>query len=763
MMFDPAFRIADEVSVPLAGVRAVASLIGEGGSVPFIARYRKEQTGGLDEVQIRTIEEKLGYYTELNERREAILTEIEKQGKLTADLRKQIENCWVKSTLEDIYLPYKPKRRTRGMIARERGLEPLALRILEQPAVGDVASEAATFVDVAKEVPDVKSALAGARDIVAEVVAERADVRAMVRDTFQREGVVSVEAVPEKATAPTKFEMYYGYSEPVAKIPSHRYLAIRRGEADGVLRASIDVDRDAIGLKLCGVAGVRAKSPFASEMELAVKDSIARLLCPSIENDLRVTMKLAADRDAVGVFAENLRKLLLGAPLGRRVVLGIDPGQRTGCKCVVVDDTGKLLTHTLINLVQGESAMEHARQTVKRLIEAYSPFAIAVGNGTHGRETADFCRDLIKASPQTSGIVVVLVSESGASVYSASDVAREEFPDLDLTVRGAISIARRLQDPLAELVKIDPKAIGVGQYQHDVFQPLLKRKLDEVIESCVNGVGVELNTASAPLLTHVAGLGASIAKKIIKFREENGAFRSRAALLKVPGFGPKAFEQCAGFVRVRGGDHPLDASAVHPERYALVEQIVKDAALSIGSLVGNADAVQKIAWDKYVSGDVGWPTLEDIRRELLKPGRDPRDAFEPPQFRDDVRQMSDLRVGMSLEGVVTNVTAFGAFVDVGVHQDGLVHVSHLADRFVKDPHEVAKVGEKIKVRVLEVDLARKRIALTAKSGELPKAGPVPSGGDGGRAKKGAPPSKSAPPAKHSVGFANNPFANLLKR
>jgi len=753
---DPTPRIADELKLPLAGVRAVAALLAEGASVPFIARYRKEQTGGLDEVQIRDIDEKRTYYGELVDRRATVLAEIEKQGKLTPELRAKIEACWVKAELEDLYLPYKPKRRTRAMIARERGLEPLALRILEQPEVGDPAAEAGAFVDAAKEVPDVKAALAGARDIVAENVAERAPVRALVRETFQKEGTISVTRADKANEAErTKFEQYYDHAEKIAAIPSHRFLAIRRGEAEGVLRANIDVEREPLAAKLETLAGVRAKSPFADAMRTAVRDALDRLLAPSIENDLRIDLKLAADRDAVGVFAENLRRLLLAAPLGRRCVLGIDPGQRTGCKCVVVDDTGKLVTHTLINLVQGEGALAHAKKTVADLVAKHAPFAIAVGNGTHGRETADFCRDLLKELKKD--VMIVLVSESGASVYSASDVAREEFPDLDLTVRGAISIARRLQDPLAELVKIDPKAIGVGQYQHDVHQPLLKRKLGEVVESCVNAVGVELNTASAPLLSHVAGVGGTLAQKIVKHREEHGAFASRAALMDVSGMGKRTFEQCAGFVRVRGSAHPLDASAVHPERYALVEKIAADQGIALADLVGNAGAVSKIPWPKYVTADVGMPTLEDIQRELVKPGRDPRDTFEAPAFRDDVRKIEDLAPGMALEGVVTNVTAFGAFVDVGVHQDGLVHVSQLADRFVKDPHEVVKVGDKIKVRVVEVDLARKRIALTAKSGALPQ--PNPRGQQ--RPQQPRAPERKEPPQK--AAFSNNPFATLLKR
>jgi uncharacterized protein len=584
-----------------------------------------------------------------------------------------------------------------------------------------------------------------------------------VRETFDKEGVIVCEPMPGKSGEPTKFETYYGFRGDLRSIPSHRFLAIRRGETEGVLKSEIEVDKEKLVLHVAGLAKVVPASPFAPELRLAVTDALNRLLCPSLETEVRIERKLVADREAIGVFAENLRMLLLSPALGRKVVLGIDPGQRTGCKCVAVDDTGKLLDHTLINLVLGDRAIAHAKETLGGLLQRHKPFAIAVGNGTHGRETADFCRDVLKESKHDA--IVVMVSESGASVYSASDVAREEFPDLDLTVRGAVSIARRLQDPLAELVKVDPKAIGVGQYQHDVYQPLLKRKLDEVVESCVNAVGVELNTASAPLLAHVAGVGESLAKKIVGYRNDHGAFKTRRDLLRVPGLGPKAFEHCAGFVRVRGGADPLDASAVHPERYALVAKIAAEANLEVGALIGRADVVSRIPWPKYVSADVGLPTLDDIQRELLKPGRDPREAFEPPSFRDDVRKMGDLVVGMELEGVVTNVTAFGAFVDVGVHQDGLVHVSQLADRFVKDPHEVAKVGDKLKVRVVEVDLVRKRIALTARSGPVAAGGPSTRGPGPSNRGPGPKDRKQAPTKAPQQGpqFANNPFATLLKR
>jgi uncharacterized protein len=711
--FDPAPRIAEELRLPPAGVRAVTRLLGEGATVPFIARYRKEQTGGLDEVAIRAIEEKRDYVVALEDRRRAILSAIDEQGKLTAELRRAIETCRAKSELEDLYLPYKTKRRTRAMMAKERGLEPLARRILAQPTGGDPRKEALPFVDPTKEIPDVETALAGARDIVAEIVAERADVRSLVRARFDREGVLECAGIAAKTKVPTKFEAYYDFSERAKTIPSHRFLAMLRGEEEGILRVKIRVDEDALAFEIAGRAGYRRGAPFAAQMQEAVVDAVKRLLMPSIESDMRGDLKEASDVEAVKVFAENLSKLLLAPPLGRRVVLGIDPGQRTGCKCVVVDDTGKLLTHALIQLVGGASALEQARKTLGGLLQKHRPFAVAVGNGTHGRETADFARDL--ATSLGVETLVALVSESGASVYSASDVAREEFPDLDLTVRGAVSIARRLQDPLAELVKIDPKAIGVGQYQHDVRPALLLRKLDEVIESCVNAVGVELNTASAPLLSRVAGVGPALAKKIVAYREKVGAFRSRRDLLQVAGLGPKAFEQAAGFVRIRGASNPLDASAVHPERYPLVERIAKDAGVDVRALVGNEALATTIPWSKYVAGDVGLPTLEDIRREVAKPGRDPRDSFEAPTFRDDVRKIEDVKPGMQLEGSVTNVTAFGAFVDVGVHQDGLVHVSQLSERFVKDPHAVVRVGDRIKVRVLEVDLARKRISLTAKT------------------------------------------------
>jgi uncharacterized protein len=759
MVFDPAAAIVRELNLPEPGVRAVLDLLQGGATVPFIARYRKEATGGLDEVQIRSVQERAVYLGELTARKAAILEEIERQGKLTDALRAEIEACTVKSALEDLYLPYKPKRRTRAMLARERGLEPLAERILEQPTIGDRAAEAAAYVSDERAVASAAEALQGARDIVAESVSETAAVRAFARELYQREGILVTRKRPD-VEGPTKYEAYYDFREPCKTLPSHRILAVRRGEAENVLHASIDVDTARAAGEILRLSGHVPASPFAADLAEAVEDAWKRLIAPSIEVETRVELKLRADEKAVEVFAQNLRSLLLAAPLGGQVVIGIDPGQRTGCKVAVVDATGKLLEHTVLYLVQGDEALGRSREALRALVAKHSPHAIAVGNGTHGRETDAFVRETLAGLP---GPFTVLVSESGASVYSASDVAREEFPDLDLTVRGAISIARRLQDPLAELVKIDPKSIGVGQYQHDVHQALLGRKLEEVVESCVNQVGVEVNTSSAPLLSYVAGIGPSLAQKIVAHRNEHGPFPSRGALLEVGGVGPKTFEQSAGFLRIRGGGHPLDASAVHPERYPIVERMAADLGVEVGALVGDAALASRIEWQRYVDGDLGEPTLRDILTELVKPGRDPRAGFEPPRFRDDVRTLEDLKPGMELEGVVTNVTAFGAFVDIGVHQDGLVHLSQLADRFVKEASEVVKPGDRIKVRVLEVDLARRRISLTAKS-PAAAAAPRPSaerptGKDRPKPAPKAPP-KPAPPKST---FRNNPFATLLKK
>jgi uncharacterized protein len=760
--FDPTPVVSQELGLPSHAVAAVAALLEEGATVPFIARYRKEATGGLDELQIRNIEERVAYVVELDARRKTVQAEIGSQGKLTEELEKKIAACRTKAELEDLYLPFKPKRRTRAMIAKERGLEPLADRMASQPDQGDPTGEARAFVDPKKEVADADAALAGARDICAERIAENADVRKLVRETLLSRGTIRVGKQKDQEDKATKFDMYAAYDEALATIPSHRFLAIRRGEAEGVLRVGFEKDDEPVLAGMERIAGVRRASPWAGQLVLALADAHKRLLVPSAQFDVRVELKLKADRAAVDVFAQNLRELLLAPPYGTKVVLGIDPGQRTGCKCAVVDSTGKMLAHEVLYLVQGDDALARAKRTLRDLCTRYPVAAIAVGNGTHGRETEQFVKDALAEQGRTE-LFCVSVSESGASVYSASDIAREEFPDLDLTIRGAISIARRLQDPLAELVKIDPKSIGVGQYQHDVYQPLLAKKLDEVVESCVNKVGVELNTASAPLLSRVAGIGPGLAKKIVSHRDEHGPFESRAALLDVTGIGPRTYQQAAGFLRVRGGKHPLDVSAVHPERYAVVERMAGDLGVAVGTLVGNAKAVCAVVPEKYFDAEVGAFTINDILDELKRPGRDPRASFEPPAFRADVRTLEDLRVGMELEGVVTNVTAFGAFVDVGVHQDGLVHVSRLSDRFVKDPNEVAKVGQRIKVRVIEVDLERKRIALSARKDDGQKTEGPPRPPQNASAGRGPGRGPAPKPAVNAAKFANNPFASLGKK
>ena len=781
--FDPVPALAEELALPGRGVAAVVQLLAEGATVPFIARYRKELTGGLDEVQIRAIEERRTYLIEMEAQRRTVLDSIHGQGKLTPELRKRILACTTKAALDDLYLPYKPKRRTRAMIARERGLEPLALSILAQATSGSPSEAAQAFVDAAKEVPDIAAALQGARDIVAEAVAEHADVRAMARTAFVEEGVLAATVVADKKNERTKFEDYYDHTEAVAKMPSHRYLAIRRGEKEGVIRAAITVEAERMLPRIERTMKLDGQSPWAEELATAIGDAWKRLLAPSVENDVRVDLKMKADRDAVEVFADNMKNLLLAAPLGGKAVVGIDPGLRSGCKVAAVDATGKFLETIVIYPSQGEAQAARARRDLGAFLVKHKPVAVAVGNGTGGRETETFTREVAREN-KLDGTIVVAVSEAGASVYSASDVAREEFPDLDLTIRGAISIARRLQDPLAELVKVEPKAIGVGQYQHDVHQPLLVRKLGEVIESCVNAVGVELNTASAPLLSYVSGIGPALAKKIVGHREEHGAFASRDDVMKVAGLGPKAFVLAAGFLRVRGSSNPLDMSAVHPERYALVERIAADMGVPLASLVGDAaraDAIDVPSYvGKFAADGVGEPTLRDIVAELRKPGRDPRASFEPPKFRDDVQTLNDLKEGMILEGVVTNVTAFGAFVDVGVHQDGLVHISQLSDRFIKDPREAVKVGDKLQVRVLEVDLVRQRIALSAKSGDATNKvggahGGRPADAPRGQQQAGAPrgqqqqrpDQRGARPeaGRPTLGskFGNNPFANLTPK
>ena len=709
--------VARAVALPERAVGAVLSLIGEGATIPFIARYRKERTGSLDEVQLRAIAAEQQQQQQLWQRKRSILDSISKQGKLTPELRQRIEACGERSALEDLYLPFKPRRRTRAQLARERGLEPLALDILEQPRAGSAERAARAFVNPEKGVADTAGALAGASDIVAELVAERADVRALCRAEYEQHALLRASVVKKAlAAGPTKYEQYYDYSEPVRRVPSHRILAIRRGEQEGVLRVKIATQRPELLVeRILRRVGYDARSPFATVLREAVEDGFQRLLASSMENEIAAQLKARADAEAISVFAQNLKQLLLAAPLGGKTVLGIDPGFRTGCKCVVVDPTGKLLTHETIYPTGSEQQAKQAERTLSRLVERYSPQAIAVGNGTAGRETTAFVQGCLRQTGQQP--MVVSVNEAGASVYSASETARREFPNLDVTYRGAVSIARRLQDPLAELVKIEPQAIGVGQYQHDVSEAKLRAELTAVVESAVNHVGVELNTASAELLSQVAGLGEALARAIVAHREANGPFKARKELLAVPKLGRKTFEQAAGFLRIHGARHPLDASAVHPERYLVVEHMARELGVNLGQLVGNEELLERVELQAYVDeqAGLGLPTLRDILAELSKPGRDPRERFEAPRFRDDVNALEDVKEGMTLEGVVTNVAAFGAFVDVGVHQDGLVHISQLADRFVKDPAEVVKVGDRVTVRVLSVDLQRRRIALSLRA------------------------------------------------
>ncbi|WP_305042896.1 Tex family protein [Geoalkalibacter sp.] len=699
-----------------AQIGATVALLEGGATVPFIARYRKEATGELDEVQIRLVEERLGYFKELDERRRAVLKSIDEQGKLTAELQARLLACRQKTELEDLYLPFKPKRRTKATIAREQGLEPLADAIFQALGAGiDLSRLAAAYVDPEQGVADQAAALAGAGFILAERFAESAEARALVRRLTWEQGVLRSQPQRGKEGAVSKYEMYYAFGEALKSLPSHRLLAMLRGEKEEILRLAIEAPEAEILGRLAQLLLPKA-SPCRDWLQEVIADAYGRLIAPSIEVELRRQAKDQADEEAIRIFAENLRHLLLAAPAGSRRVLGVDPGLRTGSKLAAVDETGRFLEHQTIYPHTGGGRVDTAKQELLRLVEQHRIEMLAIGNGTAGREMEQFARACLKE--RGLKLPVVMVSEAGASVYSASDIAREEFPDLDLTVRGAISIARRLQDPLAELVKVDPKSIGVGQYQHDVGQVALKKALDQVVESCVNYVGVDLNTASWALLGFVSGIGPALAKAIVEYRDTQGAFSERKQLLKVPRFGKKAFEQAAGFLRIRGGAQPLDNTAVHPERYALVERMARDAGVNVAALIAQPGLLDQIDLKRYVAEDVGLPTLRDILAELKKPGRDPRASFVAAGFREDVMEIGDLKVGMSLNGIVTNVAAFGAFVDIGVHQDGLVHVSQLADRFVKDPNEVVRVGQQVQVRVLEVDAKRKRISLTMRKGEV---------------------------------------------
>jgi uncharacterized protein len=712
-------HIAQLLNLPMRGLVSVIELLDDGGTVPFIARYRKEATGNLDEVQIRAIEEQLAYFRELVSRKQTVLETIASQGKLTDDLKARIEATLDRSVLEDLYLPYKPKRRTKATIAREQGLEPLADYVWEQqPRELSLLAFAATFVDPEKGVATAEAALEGTRHIVAERISEDADLRKLLRQWVFDEGVVTSrktsDADEKKLDEQEKFKMYYDYREPVKTIPSHRMLAIRRGETENVLYFLIETDAErAVSMLRSRV--LKARGDWTPQLELAIDDSWARLLNSSIQAEIRLELKRRSDAEAIQVFRENLHNLLLAPPAGPIAVLGIDPGLRTGCKIAVVDETGKFLAHDVIYPHTGKGNADAAKATLYRFLGQHNCRAIAIGNGTASRETDALVREFLREK-DLKDIFTVTVSESGASVYSASDIARQEFPDLDLTVRGAISIARRLQDPLAELVKVDPKAIGVGQYQHDVDQRQLQDSLGQVIESCVNRVGVDLNTASWALLRYVAGISERTALNIIAHRDQNGRFVSREQLKKVTGVGPKTFEQAAGFLRIRGGINPLDSTAVHPESYALVEEIARLVASpgtdGVASIIRQPEILEKVDKTQLKAGPF---TLQDILEELRKPGRDPRDKFVAPSFSESVHEISDLEPGMVLEGVVTNVTRFGAFVDIGVHQDGLVHISELSNKFIKDPSEAVKAGQIVKVKVLSADARTKRVSLSIKA------------------------------------------------
>ncbi len=693
-------KISGDLNLVARNVDAVLSLLDEGATIPFIARYRKEKTGNMDEVQIAKISELNDKLKELAKRKETILKSIEDQGKLKDELKKRIENSWESSELEDIYLPYKPKRRTRAQIAREHGLEPLAMMIMLNQ-VRDVEGSAERFVK--GEVKSVDDAIHGAEDIIAEMVSEDERVRQSVRSVYRREAIITSKVIAkmkedEKAQ---KYSDYFDWSEPLKRCTSHRLLAMRRGENEGILRVSISADDDECTDR------IKRNYKYNKYVSEAIEDSFKRLIKPSMETEFTTSSKEQADEEAIEVFAENLKQLLLAAPLGQKRVLGVDPGIRTGCKIVCLDAQGNLLHHEVAHIARQP---ESAGKQLLKLVKDYKLEAIAIGNGTYSRESSDFIHNLTFDHE----VQIFVVSEDGASVYSASETAREEFPEEDVTVRGAVSIARRLMDPLAELVKIDPKSIGVGQYQHDVDQSQLKKSLDTTVELCVNSVGVNVNTASKHLLTYVSGLGPSLAQNIVNYRKENGAFTSRAQLKKVPRLGPSAFEQCAGFLRIPGAKNPLDNSAVHPESYKVVEQMAKDCGCKVIDLIKNAEERKKIDIKKYVTEEIGIPTLKDIMKELEKPGLDPRDKIEVFEFDKNVHTPEDLIPGMELPGIITNITNFGAFVDIGVHQDGLVHISQLSDHYVKDPTEVVKLHQHVRVKVVEVDSRRHRISLTMK-------------------------------------------------
>ena len=698
-------KISTALQISENQVRKTIALLDEGGTIPFISRYRKEMTGSLDEVQVAAIRDLRDQFVELEKRRDAILKSLLELEKLTPELEKAVRAAETLSKLEDIYLPYKPKRKTRAMAAREKGLQELADKLFQQRLV----SPEELAVAYLEHVSNIDEALAGARDILAEEMMETAEAREEARNLFTRKTTVKSSIAKGKQEAGIKYKDYFDWSESLAQAPSHRILALFRGENEGFLNLSLLGPDEEVLTKL-ERRFITGNNSCARQVEMAIQDGYKRLLMPAMETEVRAEAKKRADENAIRVFAENIRQLLLAAPLGQKRVLALDPGFRTGCKVVCLDEQGSLLANTAVYPHTGPGQASEAAETIKEWVKKYQIQAIAIGNGTAGRETESFVRNL-----NLNGIHIIMVNESGASIYSASEVARDEFPDKDVTVRGAVSIGRRLMDPLAELVKIDAKSIGVGQYQHDVDQKKLQASLDDTVVSCVNLVGVELNTASKQILSYVSGLGPQLAQNIIDYRTKNGPFVKRSDLKKVTRLGEKAFEQAAAFLRIRHAKNPLDASAVHPERYEIVEKMAKDLSCKVTDLLADETLRKQIQLSKYVTADVGMPTLTDIISELAKPGLDPREKFEAFEFADGVNNIKDLRIGMTLPGIVTNITNFGAFVDIGVHQDGLVHVSQLADKFVKDPNEVVKVSQKVMVRVTEVDEARKRIALSMKS------------------------------------------------
>lgn len=693
-------------------VEATIALLEEGCTIPFISRYRKEKTGNLDEVAITSINELVSSMRELDKRKETIIKTISEQNKLTPELEQKILSCCISTELEDIYLPYKPKRRTRAQIAREQGLEPLASLLLLQRE--QKPKEAAKRF-LKGDITTIEQAMNGAKDIIAETISENQDARNVVREVFKREAIISSKVIKKKEATEEaqKFSDYFDFSEPLRRCNSHRLLAMRRGEAAGILRVGISIDGEQCNYKV-GRIYLQGKNPCSGYLSEAIEDALKRLVIPSIENEFAASSKAQADDEAIKVFAENLRQLLLSAPLGQKRVLALDPGFANGCKMACLDAQGNLLYHEIIFPHPPHKKYIEAVNAVQQMISKYAIQAIAIGNGTASRESKDFITDTLKQCKLENTVQVFIVSEDGASIYSASTTAREEFPHEDVTTRGAVSIGRRLIDPLAELVKIDPKSIGVGQYQHDVDQSKLKKSLDQTVESCVNLIGVNLNTASKHLLTYVSGLGTSLAQNIVNYRAENGAFTSRAQLKKVPRLGNVAYQQCAGFLKVTNAKNPLDNSTVHPESYYIVEQMAKDKGCKVADLIGNKELLKTIALQQYITSEVGFPTLTDIIKELEKPGVDPREQLEEFEFDAHVHTIDDLVVGMELPGIVTNITNFGAFVDLGVHQDGLIHISQLADKFVSDPNSVVHLQQHVRVKIIEVDLCRKRIGLSMK-------------------------------------------------